>query len=532
MRMAANATPLDFNGRILTYRARQVNQEYSVNRAKSSGTFSALMRFRKAPTLISLILLLYAALLCPAAAPGQKPSALQPWSRSMSQTSDGFYFQPEVVGEDYPSATSDQVLKDVAIARRVGARALRFGVSWLDTEPQPQSYDWSKLDTIINTAFQQHLPVIPYICYTPNWAASNRDDPDYWGQPPRDPQVFVRFVRAAVSRYKGKVLAWGLWNEPDNVYWKGTPHQLGEMITSAAQAVRESDPAAGVWMGGLAQGADDFFRIIESSDHVDRAVDAIGLHGYPGTWDARTPDQYYSAQLRAMRQLITTDEGSADLWVDENGYANYRYSDRSASRDVNIPVVFAYEHSAEFQAVMLWRDHVEVVASGIASLMGWYRLHDLPPTTNVIGDDNNRFLGLVDVKGREKPSFRALHFYDQLFNEPTRSLDEKVEIQSHGPDNHAVVHAIEKKNGDVVVSGWLDNPNPNEVTAHGGLAKDARHIVVDLKFPPNYRFTRIRRYKVTGERISQQKLAPAGPGFILKNLELKGNSAAVLVLSR
>jgi hypothetical protein len=490
------------------------------------------MWIRKAPTLSSVVVLLCAALLCPCAAQTTKPLALRPWSRFMSQTADGFYFQPEVIGEDYPSASRDQVIEDVAIVRRVGARALRFGVSWLDTEPEPQKFDWSKLDTIINTAYKQHLAVIPYICYTPRWAASNPDDREYWSQPPRDPYFFVSFVRAAASRYKGKVLAWGLWNEPDNVYWRGTTHQLGEMIVAAAHAIREADPDAGIWMGGLAQGADDFFRNIETSDHVDRAVDAIGLHGYPGTWDDRAPDQYYPQQLTAMSQIIAADQSTTDVWADENGYANYRYSDRSASRDVDVSIIYGYEHSANFQAEMLWRDHIEVLSTGAASLMGWYRIHDLAPTTTVIGDDNNRFLGFIDAKGRHKPSFRALRFYNQLFNLPTRSLDGKVEFLPHGPDKHVVVHVIEKNNGDVVVSGWLDHPNRNEVTDRTGLAEDTRRVEGDLKFPPGYRFTKVHRYKVTGERISAQKLSPANPQFVLKQLELKGNSSVVIVLRR
>src|SRR5438874_9542815 len=117
-----------------------------------------------------------------------QPHAFQAWSRSASQSTDGFYFQPDVIGEDYPQATRRRVLDDISLARRVGARALRFGVSWLDTEPEPQNFDWSKLDIIVDSAHQQHMAVIPYICYTPKWAASDPGNEDFWSYPPRDPQ--------------------------------------------------------------------------------------------------------------------------------------------------------------------------------------------------------------------------------------------------------------------------------------------------------------------------------------------------------
>ncbi|HEX8926303.1 MAG TPA: beta-galactosidase, partial [Terriglobales bacterium] len=145
----------------------------------------------------------------------QLPPTLQPWSRAASESADGFYYQPEIIGEDYPHATRAQVLRDIALARQVGAKALRFGVSWLETEPQAGQYDWSKLDVIINTAHQQGMPVIPYICYTPQWAATDPNNAEFWNLPPRNAEWFARFASEAATRYKGKVLAWGLWNEPD-----------------------------------------------------------------------------------------------------------------------------------------------------------------------------------------------------------------------------------------------------------------------------------------------------------------------------
>ena len=449
------------------------------------------------------------------------PPALRPWSRSAGQTSDGFYFQPEVLGEDYPQASRQQVLRDVEIARRAGARALRFGVSWLETEPEPGRFDWTKLDRIVAAAHAQGMPILPYLCYTPQWAAVDPKAQDFWAQPPRDPQLFANFAAAVAKRYRGQVLAWGLWNEPDNPsYWKGSPGELAAMIRAASGAIRRADPAAGVWMGGFAEGADAFFHRIVENDRVDRNVNAIGLHGYPETWDARPPSQYYPQEIGEMEEALRSAGDPIDLWADENGYANYRYSARSASRDVDVPIHHAYEHTPAYQAVMLWRDHLEVLASDAASLMGWYRIHDLPAGSKTIGDENNRFLGLVDVRGREKPAFFALRFYDRLFDQPTRSLDDKVVVQPRF--QHAVVHVIEKRNGDVVVTGWMPDSN--------GSARDLP-VHVQVQFPPSYRFRQIRSYKVSGELISDRKLPARGAPFVLRDFAIEASGAAIIVLS-
>jgi hypothetical protein len=486
---------------------------------------------RKSLWPVTLVFFL-AILIAPLPAQTAAPARLQPWLRSASQTADGFYFQPEIIGEDYPTATAAQVENDIAIARRVGARALRFGVSWLETEPRPEKYDWSKLDIIIDTAYRQGMPVLPYICYVPRWASTGPQQKNFWALPPRESEWFARFVGAAAARYKGKVLAWGLWNEPDNVYWKGRPHELGVMIWAAATAIHKADPAAGVWMGGLAEGADDFFQRIVAGDRVDLAVNAIGLHGYPETWDARASEQFYPQQLDGMRHMLASVHDPVDLWADENGYGDYAYSKESASRYVQVPIAYAYEHTPAYQAVMLWRDHVEVLASGTASLMGWYRIHDLPPFTRVIGDANNRFLGLVDLHGREKPAFYALRFYDQTFNMPTRSLDGKAIVRPQGGSTDVVVHVIEKQNGEVVVTGWLARPDSAALSHHAPRPRDGRPPgMVQVQFPPGYHFSRIRSYRVTGELVSDRELAAEGSPFILRDFRVTGDSATIAVLS-
>jgi hypothetical protein len=461
------------------------------------------------------------------------PEGLRAWSRSHSQTQDGFYYQPEVIGEDYPHATRAQVLEDIAIAKAAGARALRFGVSWLETEPQHGKIDWRKLDLIIDTARQQGMAVVPYICYTPQWAARKPASEDFWAQPPRKFSWFADFVRAAAARYRGKVLAWGLWNEPDGAYWRGSPGELAAMLKPAARVIRGIDPAAGIWMGGMAEGAEAFFQASIKKYRVDQSVNAIGLHAYPETWDERTAEEYLPTQIAEMQETLASVHSSADLWVDEVGYSDYRYSARSASKDVDVPVLFAYEHTAAYQAQMLWREHIEVLATGEASLMGWYRIHDLPSGTNVIGDANNRHLGLLDVHGRKKPAFYALRFYDQLFDQPVRNLDSRMVIRPAKGSSHAVVHVFEEQNGDVIVTGWLTRPDPASVADRSGYAQDNRPPVeVEIEFPEAYRFKCIRTYKVTGELISAQEVNNQADSFKLRGVKLEGGETVVMVLSR
>lgn len=81
----------------------------------------------------------------------------------------------------------------------------------------------------MRTATEDHgLTLIPYVCYTPRWAASDAGD-DFWRSPPRNPRDFDAFMRTIAARYGGKNHSWELRNHPDNsAYWLGTTTQFAE----------------------------------------------------------------------------------------------------------------------------------------------------------------------------------------------------------------------------------------------------------------------------------------------------------------
>jgi hypothetical protein len=51
------------------------------------------------------------------------------------------------------------------------------------------------------------IKLIPYVCYTPQWAATD-DGADFWRSPPRDPEDFARFMTTNVGRYKHAIHSW------------------------------------------------------------------------------------------------------------------------------------------------------------------------------------------------------------------------------------------------------------------------------------------------------------------------------------
>ncbi|HLK50166.1 MAG TPA: cellulase family glycosylhydrolase [Bryobacteraceae bacterium] len=402
-------------------------------------------------------------------------------SRQVQTDSDGFYRMPTAVEDDYFDATSpiERVKRHFAVARRVGAAYFRCGFTWNAIEREPGKYDWTFWDNLVRTAEQNHIPLIPYVAYPPKWAVASESE--FWKQPPRDPQIYGDFMYTIAARYRGRVAAWEIWNEPDNHdYWTGTVDQFAPLVTFAAKRIREADPHAVLVLGGLSYGAGPFFQRLINDYHVDRYVDVIALHAYPETWSNERAETVFQQWIPAVWDALTRDQSGVDLWVNEMGYADYRYRSNQASI-YGVSVYYRGEHTSQYQAQMLFKFEVMALGSGHVSLSGWYRIDDFPSTEKRLGPDAvNYHLGLFDPSGRPKPAFRALRFFNRLFSRPTRRVPARV---GRPGSSQSVVDLFERVDGRFLMVGWLRSPLPAEVSDQSGMLEDRRSENISLDLP-------------------------------------------------
>lgn len=129
-------------------------------------------------------------------------------SRLTQTDSKSFYFMPIAVGDDYFDGTSspERVERHMRIARQVGARYLRCSFTWDAIEKAKGQYHWDFWDRLVNTAERNGIELIPYVAYTPEWAALVKED--FWTQPPYDLQLLADFMYQAARRYRGRIQAW------------------------------------------------------------------------------------------------------------------------------------------------------------------------------------------------------------------------------------------------------------------------------------------------------------------------------------
>src|SRR3954467_15673746 len=99
-------------------------------------------------------------------------------------------------------------------------RAWDARVDWPRVEPAQGSFDFTVLDRYVDQAEQHHAKTLYVLGNTPKWAAQDPTSVGTQGlrgatSPPTDVQLWQEFVSAVVTRYKGQIDAYEIWNEAD-----------------------------------------------------------------------------------------------------------------------------------------------------------------------------------------------------------------------------------------------------------------------------------------------------------------------------
>ncbi len=189
----------------------------------------------------------------------------------------------------------------VAQAADLGVGWVKQQVDWNSIEVAPEQYRWDELDRFVEQAWSRGLHILLSVARAPGFS---RPEPIVEDGPPADFAIFNRFMWELSSRYRGRVAAYELWNEPNLAReWRG--HDLSaenfvELIREGAGGVRQGDPVALIVSGAPGPtGIDDKVNAIDDRAYlramiaagVGDWVDAIGAHPYGA---ANPPDERFA----------------------------------------------------------------------------------------------------------------------------------------------------------------------------------------------------------------------------------------------
>jgi hypothetical protein len=145
--------------------------------------------------------------------------------------------------------------RDLGLVRDAGFRWVKQEIPWREVEGHTKgAWQWHNSDRMMNQIDAYGLKVIARLGVQPAWAAPGVPLPAVG--PPEDLQNFYDYAFAVASRYRGRVEAYQIWNEPNLAReWGGRPPNPAayvELLKVGYRAVKAADPDALVISAGLA----------------------------------------------------------------------------------------------------------------------------------------------------------------------------------------------------------------------------------------------------------------------------------------
>jgi len=153
----------------------------------------------------------------------------------------------------------DDVLpRDLELVQEMGFGWVKQAFAWRDIEGNAEGeYDWYRPDRIVEQATAANLNLLIRIDHQPLWSVQALvDKPITQNQPPANYQDFGDFCFALADRYKGRIQAYQVWNEPNlSREWgeqSPNPAEYTELLRVCYQGIKTADPEAIVISAGLA----------------------------------------------------------------------------------------------------------------------------------------------------------------------------------------------------------------------------------------------------------------------------------------
>jgi len=143
--------------------------------------------------------------------------------------------------------------RDLQLIADAGFTWVKQHVGWRDIEGiQKGSYDWYAIDRIVHKAEEHGLDVLFRLDRQPLWAMAPEETR---AGPVENPQDFGDFCHAIAARYRGRVRAYQVWNEPNLAReWQHLPPDpvsYVELLRACYVGVKIADPEALVISAGL-----------------------------------------------------------------------------------------------------------------------------------------------------------------------------------------------------------------------------------------------------------------------------------------
>ncbi|MBJ7287769.1 cellulase family glycosylhydrolase [Williamsia sp.] len=238
-----------------------------------------------------------------------------------------------VADSDLYFATQAQIDAALTKVAALGVKNVRVLIPWYDVNPDPGVFDWTRIDRVVASATTRKMGIVAVVTHSPDWAVAPGDTPVI--SPPAKVGDYGDFTAIVAKRYKGKISAYEIWNEPNggtSFYPTPDPARYTQLLKAAYVKIKAVSSAVTVIAGVLGAvptsttdktiNAPTFLTAMYNAG-AKGYFNAISFHPYqlstPYSQGLSLAGSPYNEDTAMHNTMLSKGDGGKRIWATEYG---------------------------------------------------------------------------------------------------------------------------------------------------------------------------------------------------------------------
>ncbi len=244
------------------------------------------------------------------------PTEVPPTPKSAPSSGPANMRSPDFGAQAFLWWRPETAERDLKLMKEAGFNWVKQWFAWQDIEGAgPGQFDWTRTDRIVQQVEDNGLKLLVRV---------SPSEVVFWaGEPPESGDAFANFLRAVAARYKGRIHAYQVWNEPNlSREWGNKPVNPAAytgLLKKSYQAIKSQDASAIVITAGMAPTTADQSDAMYDEKFYRQMYDAMGgnsngyfdMLGVHGSGYAVSPETD-PAQIASNPNLYNNDPSPSE----------------------------------------------------------------------------------------------------------------------------------------------------------------------------------------------------------------------------
>lgn len=203
--------------------------------------------------------------------------------------------------------------KENRLLDNMGVSWIRSTFRWDSIQKRTKQWDFRRWDRYVENAERAGKKILAVLAYDVPWIYGKEEKEARRHIEPDKIPYFLQYVEGVVRRYKGRIHAYEIWNEPNWLFWKGPDEDFFKLTAETARRIKEVDPDSYLVVGSFWRVPKGFIRGMFHAGAFQYA-DAISFHPY-----ALTPLGVLTL-YDELKEVLQELGFKGDIWVTEIGF--------------------------------------------------------------------------------------------------------------------------------------------------------------------------------------------------------------------